>query len=287
MASYWIEKAGSDWVCKVCRKPLRRGSECWGIASTPPRWYHLACALAARPAGFATFAPFVRLKVAAATPSTKGRVARSPKLEAAILAAPKDRGAIAVLGDWLQEQGDPWGELIALSLARRRAAVELFLAARMQDLAGSLDSLGAFPQLTWRDGLIRAAAPRGDKPTLIAKWLTTLFGLRTAFAIDKVQIGKASPEVIRALAGAPRGLRTVILKPYGPGLAKLAHPTVVRLEITAALKPPELAALVASPLFARIEQLGMARDDVDDAVRAAVRARRDLKLVAVDRFSWL
>ncbi|HEU0036168.1 MAG TPA: WGR domain-containing protein [Kofleriaceae bacterium] len=45
------------------------------------------------------------------------RDARNPALEAAIVANPTDRDAYAVFGDWLQEQGDPRGELISLQLA--------------------------------------------------------------------------------------------------------------------------------------------------------------------------
>ena len=43
--------------------------------------------------------------------------ARNPDLEAAIVANPSDREAYAVFADWLQEQGDPRGELISLQLA--------------------------------------------------------------------------------------------------------------------------------------------------------------------------
>ena len=45
------------------------------------------------------------------------RDARNPALEAAILANPTDRDAYAVFADWLQEQGDPRGELMSLQLA--------------------------------------------------------------------------------------------------------------------------------------------------------------------------
>jgi uncharacterized protein (TIGR02996 family) len=48
--------------------------------------------------------------------------ARNPDLEKAILANPGDRDAYAVFGDWLQEQGDPRGELIALQLGNRDKA---------------------------------------------------------------------------------------------------------------------------------------------------------------------
>jgi uncharacterized protein (TIGR02996 family) len=53
-------------------------------------------------------------KPAASAPAS---AARNPELEAAIEADPYDTTAYSVLGDWLQGQGDPRGELIALQLA--------------------------------------------------------------------------------------------------------------------------------------------------------------------------
>ena len=46
-----------------------------------------------------------------------GGDARNPALEKAILANPYDKDAYSVFADWLQEQGDPRGELMALQLA--------------------------------------------------------------------------------------------------------------------------------------------------------------------------
>jgi uncharacterized protein (TIGR02996 family) len=47
-----------------------------------------------------------------------GAAAAGAELEAGIIADPDDRAAYAVYADWLQRQGDPRGELIALQLAR-------------------------------------------------------------------------------------------------------------------------------------------------------------------------
>lgn len=55
---------------------------------------------------------------AVATSGT-ARDARNPELEQAILNNPTDRNAFAVLADWLQEQGDPRGELISLQLGNK------------------------------------------------------------------------------------------------------------------------------------------------------------------------
>lgn len=45
--------------------------------------------------------------------------ARNPELERAIVEDPTNRQAFAVLADWLQEQGDPRGELISLQLGNK------------------------------------------------------------------------------------------------------------------------------------------------------------------------
>ena len=45
--------------------------------------------------------------------------ARNPGLEAAVAADPEALEPMLLLGDWLQQQGDPRGELIALRNARR------------------------------------------------------------------------------------------------------------------------------------------------------------------------
>ncbi|MDQ3334283.1 MAG: WGR domain-containing protein [Myxococcota bacterium] len=55
-------------------------------------------------------------KAEAAAPTTGKRDARNKDLEAAIVANPSDREAYAVFADWLQEQGDPRGELMSLQL---------------------------------------------------------------------------------------------------------------------------------------------------------------------------
>ena len=52
------------------------------------------------------------------------RDARNPALEKAILANPLDRDAYAVFADWLQEQGDPRGELISLQLHNKDKAAQ-------------------------------------------------------------------------------------------------------------------------------------------------------------------
>jgi uncharacterized protein (TIGR02996 family) len=61
---------------------------------------------------------------------------RNPELERAILANPDDTRAWSVFADWLQAQGDPWGERLSLELARLDAGI-----ARQREIQASLDAL--------------------------------------------------------------------------------------------------------------------------------------------------
>jgi uncharacterized protein (TIGR02996 family) len=80
--------------------------------------------------------------------SGEARDARNPELEKAIAADPSDRQAYAVFGDWLQEQGDPRGELIALQLANKDKAAKTLIEQHADYFLGPL----ADHQKT-RDGL--------------------------------------------------------------------------------------------------------------------------------------
>ncbi|HEY0254544.1 MAG TPA: WGR domain-containing protein [Kofleriaceae bacterium] len=64
--------------------------------------------------------------------------ARNPELEKAILANPFDREAYAVFADWLQEQGDPRGELISLQLGNRDGAAKKLIQSQAAYFLGDL-----------------------------------------------------------------------------------------------------------------------------------------------------
>jgi len=68
----------------------------------------------------------VAAKTAKASPVASA--ATNPTLEAAIDADPYDETAYSVYADWLQGQGDPRGELIALQLANKQAAANKLIA---------------------------------------------------------------------------------------------------------------------------------------------------------------
>jgi uncharacterized protein (TIGR02996 family) len=74
--------------------------------------------------------------------------ARNPELEKAIVANPLDRDAYAIFADWLQEQGDPRGELIAMQLGNRDKAARQLIDSNLDYFLGPL----AEHQKT-RDGL--------------------------------------------------------------------------------------------------------------------------------------
>jgi uncharacterized protein (TIGR02996 family) len=89
-------------------------------------------------------------------------------LEAAILRDPDDLDAYAVYGDWLGEQGDPRGELVATQLAAERdPAMErevLRVFARYRDyFIGTLGSMIATNAFTWRAGFIHKAVLSVDR----------------------------------------------------------------------------------------------------------------------------
>lgn len=136
--------------------------------------------------------------------------ARNADLEAAIEADPDDEQAYLVYGDWLQGQGDPRGELIALQAAMKRESDPgRFLGLRRREtellethkpaLYGPiLEHLGTL-EVTWRYGWIHAGA-------LLRPWQPN-------------QPGPTSGTVLKALLGAPsaRFLQELTIpSPYSP-----------------------------------------------------------------------
>ncbi|WP_342381321.1 TIGR02996 domain-containing protein [Myxococcus stipitatus] len=96
---------------------------------------------------------------------SRSKAASNPELEAAILQDPDAVDAYLVYGDWLQAQGDPRGELIALHHARLDARE--FIQGHQQQLLGdalawALESQAL--ELDWDLGFIRAArvSPRSS-----------------------------------------------------------------------------------------------------------------------------
>jgi len=85
---------------------------------------------------------------------------RNPALERAIVANPYDTDAYMVYADWLQDQGDPRGELIALQIAGKAAAAKKLLARHADGFLGALadhqkcHDRGKRDAFTWQYGFI-------------------------------------------------------------------------------------------------------------------------------------
>jgi len=160
-------------------------------------------------------------------------VARSPELEAAVLADPEDEAALMVLGDWLQTQGDPRGELISLHHAlveaatdparflERKRAADLHYKQHEPALLGALFPLRHLFKLDWHLGYIRGAklslhASRDDDPDLPAL-LRHLVDVPSAVALRELAFGhprsteRSYEPVIAALVdlARPRALRAL------------------------------------------------------------------------------
>jgi uncharacterized protein (TIGR02996 family) len=224
---------GHGFYCNVCHKQVRIGRPGYYTGGEYGKdetalWYHLECALKMRPMppGFAKYAKHARIDVAEKNQKPRGVAARNPKLEAQIIAHPGDRDALAVLADWLQAEGDPWGELMALAMAGKNT--DRFFASHKKDFVGTVYD----GDLIWRDGLIREFFSETNLPKSLVKTLGQLFELRTAFALERIFVPCITAEVVAALAKAPRGLRAISTRATEKNLALLAHPTVTCLELS-------------------------------------------------------
>jgi uncharacterized protein (TIGR02996 family) len=87
---------------------------------------------------------------------------RNPELEKAIDNDPYDTTAYSVYADWLQDQGDPRGELIALQLAKKDKAAKALIAKHEDYFLGPLaDHVKTYDgedtdAFTWKFGFIHA-----------------------------------------------------------------------------------------------------------------------------------
>jgi uncharacterized protein (TIGR02996 family) len=96
------------------------------------------------------------------------RDARNADLEKAIAADPFDRQAYAVFGDWLQEQGDPRGELIALQLAYKDKAAKNLIDEHADYFLGPL-----VDEQKTRDGLSNNSISHLRTPAQEKEWQKT------------------------------------------------------------------------------------------------------------------
>ncbi|MGC4119860.1 MAG: hypothetical protein QM765_35845 [Myxococcales bacterium] len=201
--AYRIEQAKTGRsACRECGRTIEQGS--WRFGSddgTLSRWFHLPCAAQSN---LRSFKPFrdeaAKLLSAPANAATAAEprlavAARNPDLEKAVLEKPESAEALSVLADWLQTRGDPWGELIALTLAGKEREARKVMKEHQALLTGGLP-----PKFfVWHRGLIVRASLEARKIPHIVAQLETLFSLRTAFAL------RILAPAAHARASGPRG----------------------------------------------------------------------------------
>lgn len=141
-------------------------------------------------------------------------------LEAAILRDPDDLESFAVYGDWLVEQGDPRGELVATQLAAERdpamerEALRVFAKHRAYFI-GSLGSMVATNALTWRAGFIRSAVLSVDRLLIedgarvassLAEVVTTLLAHPSARFLVELEIRSHDRGAYNTVTGTQRAV---------------------------------------------------------------------------------
>lgn len=226
-------------------------------------------------------------------------IASNPALEAAIEENLDDDAAWSVYADWLQQQGDPRGELAALDPA---SAARLY-AKHERYLLGGLPKYDEVVTYSWRRGWLasaQVATKRAHEEAGIsqAALVATLMALPSARFLEELTLGAPSlhergvPEaVIDALVAAgPRTTLRVLAFTSDRGEEMLSwtvtgpleralplYPNLAALDITAgylslgALELPKLARL-------RIETCGLSEDNLQSLAAARLPALTALEL---------
>lgn len=165
-------------------------------------------------------------------------VAQRAALEQRLLLDPYDLDAYAVLGDLLQRDGDPRGELIALQLAPPEKAKPAgkHLARHVEPLLGELARyvpdvrVVDQPPFLWRHGFIH----RAELVDRQVAWLDELLAHPSARLLAELSIvtDRAGAErAIEVLASrAPQALRELSLLVRGPVQVGALWPALPRLE---------------------------------------------------------
>jgi uncharacterized protein (TIGR02996 family) len=171
-------------------------------------------------------------------PKNTGPTPRSnPELEAAILKDPDNVDGYLVYGDWLQAQGDPRGELIALqhALLGTKGSAATTLKKKIKTLIGQHEDLLLGTVLApmrlnetlayqWHLGFLRSARVKayhwGEDPDFeVSEVVALLLAHPSARFIQELTIGLPSNDgdtdyndVIKAIAkAAPKALRSLFL----------------------------------------------------------------------------
>ena len=212
--------------------------------------------------------------------------ARNPELEHAIVANPEADEAYLIYGDWLQQQGDPRGELIARQSAAAANPTDLALAALVKSrlrvhrdyFYGSIRPQ-AGQVVTFKWGFIHSIKLRAVRPGSLEEILTNA----SARFVVSIEIDDDRQELIseslRVIGEVPT-LRMLVLvgnvwlrdlDAIGPRLSSLRRLTLdTKLSIGTCLDT-----LIATP-FPHLESLVLQLLDGDSTERLHRLVRRDL-----------
>jgi uncharacterized protein (TIGR02996 family) len=196
---------------------------------------------------------------------------RRAALEAAIDEDPDDPRGYSVFADWLQEQGDPRGELIALQQA---AESDRSLAAAAREcFEKQVDRFGSFTtcEFTWRHGFVRRAT-LGVSSSESANFVRTLLDHPSGRFIVDLSLWESAPSssilglTIDALVEQPRSaLRSLSVVARSTELSVIARllehafPRLTRLGILGAPFADDLVVLLCgSPLVRQLRELDLA-----------------------------
>jgi uncharacterized protein (TIGR02996 family) len=207
---------------------------------------------------------------------------RRAQLEAAIDEDPSDPRLYAVLGDYLQERGDPRGELIALQLAGETRAAE-------QHLRAHPELVPPDAELSWRNGFVHRMRLTSSRIAAVldhpsCRWIDSLelarmFDLQDALddlaarprvALRELEIGTTSlasdgfeellepdpPLFARRHGAAVARLSKLVIGHENLVLERIELPSLVELRLHATSRSlPNTAAIVAArwPALERLD----------------------------------
>ncbi len=221
MADWRVEIAPRASACHECTGPIRKGEHRFGARSPKPKWFHLRCAKRGAPVVFRPFEAKVQALLAQAKRPGESLAADDRPFADAL-----GEGSLEVLADRLQTRGDPWGELIALRLAKKHAAAIELYDSNEASFTGDLRA----SELFWRDGVIAAAVVEGRE---LASKLEELLSLRTASRLETLVVrGELTAEVASLLnRHAPKTFTHLWVRGRLTGLAGLELPQLDRLTV--------------------------------------------------------
>ena len=192
---------------------------------------------------------------------------RNPALEAAIANDPFDREAYLVYADWLEGQGDPRAQLIALQCSphpeqHAGKAVRKLLADHQKYFLEPLARFGK--AVVWKYGFIHSVSFNDGIGRHVTDLANVIAHPSARFLVELGVSSRHLAEAIAVLAAAPPSLRTLSLSHEGPMLMSLAPlaPVLAQLVSLSLYGSFALDVLARVPLT-RLRTLAIRHDRVE------------------------